>query len=307
MELRQLECFVTVATEGTYAAAADRLSIAQPALWRRVQELERELGVALFERAGRRVRLTTDGQTILDQATATLATADRLGVTARDLRAAKAGVLAIACASPHLRRFLAPVLGRFRGLHPGVTISIREYGGGAVLPGRGIPEDLLDGVVDLATGVQPRTDPRFDGFRAYDVHLVVPVADDHPWRDQPTVDIAALVNQPLVLAQHGSYSRRTIEAACRRAGIEPSVAMDSPSPISIVALAAAGIGVPIVVDDAIAQPRERPWPVVTANGAPIHDEVRLMYRSGARLSGAVQAFVELARQHARQDQESTSA
>src|SRR5215218_2189699 len=118
MELRQLRYFASVSELGTYAAAADRLHVAQPALWRQVQSLERELRVPLFERVGRRVRLTSDGATLLAQAQSTLATADRLAHSADDLRTARGGVVAIACASPHIRKFLAPVLGEFHSSHP---------------------------------------------------------------------------------------------------------------------------------------------------------------------------------------------
>jgi DNA-binding transcriptional LysR family regulator len=108
MELRQLEYFVEVARKGTYVAAAASLSVAQPALWRQVKELERELGTPLFERVGRRVRLTRDGARLADQAAGILAAAGRLRDDAEALRAGRAGAVAIACAAPQLREFLAP-------------------------------------------------------------------------------------------------------------------------------------------------------------------------------------------------------
>src|SRR5690242_19312935 len=77
MELRQLEYFVEVARKGTYLAASASLSVAQPALWRQVKELERELGVPLFERVGRRVRLTRNGEALADQAATVLAASGR--------------------------------------------------------------------------------------------------------------------------------------------------------------------------------------------------------------------------------------
>src|SRR5436190_10425002 len=259
MELRQLRYFVAVAREGTYVAAAAALSVAQPALWRQVRDLERTLGVPLFERVGRRVRLTADGQILLEQITSALATIDRVDATASDLRSSRTGVVAIACASPHLRRFLAPVIGSFRRSHPGVAIKVREYGGGSA-PGRGIPNDLLDGLVDLATGVTPTDDPRFDGLPIYEVRLVLAVPDDHPWRDAPSIEVARLRDLPLVLSQRGAYSRRALEAACLRAGFEPVVAFDSASPTSVVALGEAMLGVPITIDDALPIPTTRPWP-----------------------------------------------
>ena len=306
MELRQLRYFEAVARHGTYVAAATSLSVAQPALWRQVHDLEVELGVALFEKVGRRVRLTTDGQTVLEQATDALATIDRLDATAADLRSARAGTVAIACASPHLRRFLAPVLGTFRQSHPDVAIRIREYGGGPG-PGRGIREDLMSGIVDVATGTPPGPDPGFDGFPVYEVRLIAPLPDDHPLRAAEAIDVEDLRDRPLVLSQVGSFSRGALEAACRRAGFEPHVAFDSAIPTSTMALGAAGLGLPIFVDDAVPPPAGLPWPVITESGRPIGATVSLVWRAGATLSPAVRAFVDVARAAVDQRQVSTSA
>src|SRR5436309_2748807 len=105
MELRQLEYFVRVAEAGTYLAAARAVGIAQPALWRHVKELERELGTQLFERAGRNVRLTGQGQVLLEESRGALSAASRVARAADDLRSGRSGTLAIACAAPHLRAF----------------------------------------------------------------------------------------------------------------------------------------------------------------------------------------------------------
>jgi DNA-binding transcriptional LysR family regulator len=306
MELRQLRYFTAVARHGTYVAAAASLSVAQPALWRQVHDLERELGVNLFEKVGRRVRLTIDGQTVLEQAVDVLATIDRLEATAADLRSARAGIVAIACAGPHLRRFLAPALGIFRRSHPAVVTRIREYGGGPG-PGRGIREDLVGGIVDLATGIPPGDETMFEGFPVYEVRLIAAVSDGHPLRHTASIDIERLRDQPLVLSQPGSYSRGALEAACRRAGFEPLVAFDSASPTSVMALGAAGLGLPVFVDDALPSPAGEPWPVITERGRPIGATVRLLWRADGTLSPAVRAFIDVARASVDQRQVSTSA
>ena len=307
MELRQLRYFAAVAGEGTYVAAAARMSVAQPALWRQVRDLERELGVLLFERVGRRVRLTRDAEGLLRQVVAALAAVDRVDAAAADLRSGRRGVIAIACASPHLRRFLAPAIGLFRASHPGVVFEIREYGGGGAAAGRGIPEDLLDGLVDIATGIAPDDDARFEGFPIYDVRVVVAVPDDHAWRDATAVDVATLSDVDLVTSQPGSYSRRALGAACRRAGFDPHVVIDSPSPTSVLALGAAGLGIPITIDDALPQPNGRPWPILVQDGRPVGDTVKLMWRAGTSPSPVVSAFLDVARELVGQPHDATSA
>jgi DNA-binding transcriptional LysR family regulator len=293
MELRQLTYLVEVATAGTYAAAADALSVAQPALWRQVKELERELGTPLFEKVGRRVRLTRDGRELVDQAQAVIAGAGRMRHLAADLRAGKAGVVAIACPAPVLRAFLAPVIAALRAARPGVRVDVREYVGGPG-PGRGIGEDLFDGIVDLASGMAAGQ-PGVDGITLYESGLVIPVADDHPWRDTAVIDIERLRDVPLVTAQRGSYSRGAIEAAAERAGFTPTIGFDSPNPLSIVALGRAGLGIPILVEDAVPTPEDRPWPQLADGGRPMRQPVSLVWRATAPRSAAVDAFIDLAR------------
>jgi DNA-binding transcriptional LysR family regulator len=296
MELRQLEYFVEVARKGTYLAAAASLSVAQPALWRQVKELERELGTPLFERVGRRVRLTRDGARLADQAAGILAAAGRLREDAEALRAGRAGAVAIACAAPQLREFLAPVIAALRSAHPDIDVQVREYGGGGPGPGPGILSDLLDGTVDLATVGTGH--PGLETMPIYELRLVVAVPDDHPWRDVATVDIKELRDRPLVIAQPGSYSRGAIEAACARAGFDAVIGFDSPNPLSILALGEAGLGIPILVEDAMPRPPRGRWPVLVEGRRPLGGTMHLGWRAGAPQSAAVTAFVELARAEA---------
>jgi DNA-binding transcriptional LysR family regulator len=294
MDLRQLYGFTAVAREGSYAAAASSLALSQPAVWRQVKDLEQELQLRLFEKQGRRVRLTTDGRRLLDLATAVLDTVERFTSTAADLRSIRAGVVAVACASTHLERFLAHAIGVFREAHPGVAFVIREYGGGAA-PGRGIREDLLDGVVDVATLVGPHDDPDVEGFPVYDVQLVLAVPDDHPWRRLDTIEVSHLRGKPLIVGLPSAYSRRSIEAACSRSGFEATIAFVVASPVSQVALGRAGLGLPVTVDDSTRAFGDTAWPKIVEHGIPLRDTVRLVWRSGAALSPSARAFIDIVR------------
>jgi DNA-binding transcriptional LysR family regulator len=291
MELRQLRYFAAVASDGTYLAAAASLHVAQPALWRQVHDLEVELGTRLFERVGRRVRLTREGMQLRDLAVVAIEAADRVVTAAADLRSVQGGTLVIACAAPHLRQALAPVIARFRIAHPDVHIEVREYPGGPG-PGRGLREDLLAGIADLATGA-PEDDDRFESILLYRSRVVVAVADDHPWRQDAVIDAGRLRGVPLVVALPGSYSRSALDAATAHAGFEPTIAFASPNPVSILAVGRTGLGLPILVEDALDHPVAPPWPALGQGGVPIAHEIRLGWRANAGLTAAAAAFVEL--------------
>jgi DNA-binding transcriptional LysR family regulator len=157
--------------------------------------------------------------------------------------------------------------------------------------------DLVDGTVDVATGVGPG-EAGIESFPIYDVRLLVAVPDEHPWRDDPFVEVGRLRGQPLVVAQAGSFSRRALVDACARAGFEPTIGFDSPNPLSILALGEAGLGFPVLLDGAAPAPVERPWPALAEGGRAIRYTMRLGWRAGATPSAAVSAFIELARAEA---------
>src|SRR6266404_5314928 len=124
MELRQLEYFSVVAVPLTNTAAAARLHVAQPALWKQVNDLERELGVSLFERIGRRVRITSAGRQLLERVDQILAAARGLSGVAGDLRAGRTGRIRIGCLAPHIVAFLARAVAGFRATHPSVNVEL---------------------------------------------------------------------------------------------------------------------------------------------------------------------------------------
>jgi DNA-binding transcriptional LysR family regulator len=292
MELRALRSFVTVAEAGTYLAAAEQLHNAQPALWRQVHELEAELQVKLFERVGRRVRPTSAGEQLRPMAIAALEAAGRVVAAAEDLRSLRAGTLVLACAAPHLREFLGQVIADFRSAHPDVRVDVREYPGGPG-PGRGMREDLLDGLADLATGV-PADDARFESVLLYRSRIVLAVDDGHPWRREAVIDASRLRDVPLVTALQGSFSRSALEAAAGRAGFAPTIAFESPNPVSIMAVGRAGLGIPVLPEDALDHPVNPPWPELGSGGRPVEHDIRLGWRATGERSAAATAFVELA-------------
>ena len=99
MDLRHARTFVTVADLGTVSKAAARLHIAQPALSRQIRDLEQELGLKLFDRVGRRLVLTGEGEQLLGDCRGLLNCASSIGERAQQLRRGDAGILKVA-ASP---------------------------------------------------------------------------------------------------------------------------------------------------------------------------------------------------------------
>jgi DNA-binding transcriptional LysR family regulator len=124
--IRHLECFVAVAEESHFGRAAARLGIAQPPLSQRIQRLERELGVRLFERTSRQVTITKAGTLLLPEARALLDRAESLRTAARRIRDGDSGLLRAALTPDISGETVAAVLSGFRRRHAGVELELHE-------------------------------------------------------------------------------------------------------------------------------------------------------------------------------------
>ena len=126
MEIRQLRYLIAVAEEQSFVAAAARLSLAQPALSRQIRDLEKALGVTLFDRTSRRVALSRAGQAVLGQARRALTESDRAIRLARLAAHGDWGELAIAVL-PAVALALLPAITRaYRDTHPAIGVTITE-------------------------------------------------------------------------------------------------------------------------------------------------------------------------------------
>src|SRR5215470_13554404 len=129
MNLRHLRAFVSIADAGGFARAANRMNLSQPALSRQIHALETELGVPLFDRIGRRVQLTSEGEDLLRRSRHLLAEADSLGERARSLKAGQTGILRVGATPQVIENLLADFLPHYRRRHPGIEVDLVEDGG----------------------------------------------------------------------------------------------------------------------------------------------------------------------------------
>lgn len=238
MNLRSLRLFVATAETGGVGRASERLHLSQPAASRQLQALESELGVALFERNGRRLRLTVEGEDLLRHARQALAGADSISDRARALKRGDTGTLKVA-ATPHvITSLLASFLRRFCARYPSVEVQLVE-GGAASQPAR-----LDNGEVHIA--IMPVGEERFDGRLLYPVHALAVMSEKHRFVRRATLDVAELSDQPLLVLRAEFGSHAWFYAASEIAHFKPRVRLESAAPETLVELAAAGYGIAIV-------------------------------------------------------------
>ncbi|MFC8259346.1 LysR family transcriptional regulator [Streptomyces sp. NPDC057291] len=244
MELRHLSAFIAVAEELHFGRAAKRLQMAQPPLSQQIRQLEKELGVQLFERNTRSVRLTSAGESFLQPVRTVL---DDLDTAVRAARAAGRGeygrvTIGFAGASSHET---LPLLTRaVRAAHPALELVMKgQTYADVALAG------VADGSLDLGFVRLPVTRPGVQ-YRVIDEEeLVCALPSDHPLARLERVPIEVLAQEPFVSfpANTGSTVRDATVGACEAAGFNPRVVQEAPDSYTILALVAAGVGVTLTV------------------------------------------------------------
>ena len=238
MDLHQLRTFVAIADAGGVARAAARLNLSQPAASRQIQALEADLGLPLFDRIGRRVRLTSAGEDLLRRARRLVSEADAVRERARALTAGHAGIVTIGATPPMIEVVLAGFLPGYQRRHPGIEVRVVEDGGA------GLITRLERGEVQVA--YVPAGDDRFCGRLLYPIHVVAVVPERHPLHRHRCLEIADLASEPLLLLRRSFGSRAWFDAACAAADIRPNVLLESSAHNALIGLAAAGYGIGVL-------------------------------------------------------------
>jgi DNA-binding transcriptional LysR family regulator len=238
MDLHQLRTFIAVADSGGVARAAQRLNVSQPAASRQIQALEADLGMLLFDRIGRRLRLTSEAEDLVPRARKLLAEAQSLRERARALQAGETGQIRIGATPPMIEWVLAGFLAKYRRCQPQIDISVVEDGGA------GLSARLARGEVHLA--YVPVGDARFSGRLLYPIHVMAVLPQAHPLSRGRCLDIAKLAGEPLLLLNRSFASRQWFDAACDAANVALNVRLESGAPNAVLGLAEAGYGIAIL-------------------------------------------------------------
>jgi DNA-binding transcriptional LysR family regulator len=213
VELRQLRCFVAVAEELNFTAAAGKLFMTQQALSRVIKQLERDVGVPLFRRTTRTVELTDAGAAMLAPARRAIAAGVHATTSARRAHTGTRRTLRVDLSSASLET-PATLLRRFRDEHPEIAVHQHEVG-----PEHG-RRMLLDGRLDLLLGLVTRgpAELRREIVRREPVRIGL--AEDHPLATRTAVPVAALAEEEFLLpaAETEPEWVDLITDACQQAG-----------------------------------------------------------------------------------------
>lgn len=244
MELRHLRHFVAVAEELHFGRAAERLRVAQPAVSAQVRRLEGELGVRLFERSSRGVRLTGAGRAFLEDARASLNHSERAVLKARKAASGEEGRVRVGMVGSAAHGVLTGVVGPFYGRFPGVSLVPHEMNTAPQIEALG--EGRLDVGFLRAPPDNDLGDLETETFAEEPMVAVLPAG--HPLAGSRRVKLDELSAEPFVVpdrAREPGLGRQLQEARERR-GFAPEVVAESSELWVTLGLVAAGVGVTLL-------------------------------------------------------------
>ncbi|WP_068300745.1 LysR family transcriptional regulator [Pararhodobacter sp. CCB-MM2] len=243
MDIAQLRCFLAVAEAMHFGRAAQSLDMLPASLGRQIRSLEDRLEVKLFLRTTRSVSLTEAGSAILEDARALVAQSDRLEEKLRGIRKTEMPVLRVGAIDSAAAGLMPQLLQHLRAEHPDIEVQLIEQKTIHLLP------KVLSGSIDVAFCRPPDVrDPRIAFRTLFFESAVVALPTDHPLAGRAELDIADLVDAPLIVPDRRSrpHSHDLTIKLFTEAGLTARVAQVAEEKHTIVNLVATGTGLAIV-------------------------------------------------------------
>ena len=244
MELRHLRYFIAVAEEQNVTRAAERLHLSQPPLSRQVRDLEEELGVELFHRAGKSVRLTEAGRFFLTKARAIVCDAETAAQQLREQFGAAARTVRLGFIGPVLDDVVVPAVREFRQRHPKTKVSLFD------LPPRAQLDRLKTHELDAAIlgNLEDADRTLYQVQQLWRGRMTLVLPELHPLAARKSVKLSLLSGEDWVSLSDSFFPGRRafLNAVCRKAGFEPRIRAELDSLPLMLAAVAAGEGVGIM-------------------------------------------------------------
>jgi len=287
MELRQLRYFLGVADTIHFRRAALALHVSQPTLSQQIQQLEKELGTILFDRIGKRVRLTVAGEIFRTYAQRVLHELDEAQVALLELDGLKRGKLYVGAVQTLNTYLIPPIIARFTTSHPGVFLSVEE------LTASQIEQELWLGRLNLGISfVSPATD-EIASEPLFEEELVLIASSRHRLAKRKVVKMKELDAESLVLLPTAFYPRQLFDEKAKEIGIRPRVAVEMNSIEGILGAIRSSGGVTVLPALALTKKETGLRAIALTEPTP-RRTVGLLWRRGCYRCNATNAFVEYA-------------
>lgn len=291
--LPQLRLLEASARLGSFTRAAQELHLSQPAASMQIKKLSDTLGVPLFEQVGKRIFLTDAGERVHASCRELFGVLQALDDSLASLRTLQSGRLRLAVSTTGMC-FAPRLLAAFVDRHPSIEASVQAYNRGTLV------ERMARNTDDLYLFADR---PDMDDVVVQELlpnPLVVLARDDHPLAGMPCIAFAQFAQEPLLVREDGSGTRRIAMRLFQEHGLKPRIRLELGTNEAIKEAILAGLGVAVMSRYTFGlDPESARYRCLNVEGFPIDNHWYFAYPGGKQLAPAARAFLDHARAHAK--------
>ena len=287
MNLQHLRYFLAVARTGGFTQAARLMNVTQPTVSSAVLELEKSMGVQLFNRDNRHVALTTEGRLLLSYA---VQVEDLLEEASERLQRSDlepGGGFQFGAVDAAVIYLLPEILKEYMRRYPGVVLKTQ------VASSRYLIDDLLMQRSEFALIHLPYIHPKIDAVPIYRDDMPLVVGPEHRFARGQSVALVEVVEEPLILFHADSVSRKVVDEKLAEAGLTPGAVMELHSPEAMRKLVETGVGISflprLTIRESLASGALK---TVEVRGVAFEREIGVAWRRGRYFGRAVRLLLE---------------
>ena len=285
-DFNQLIAFVAVAELESFKLAAEKVFISPPALSRRIEKLETSLGVRLFNRTTREVRLTPIGKSFYEKVKGALDELELTALNIKDIADTYVSHITIACIPSVIDRFLIEPLNLLLKNYPKMKIRILDGSELSVI------DQVQNGKADFGITFLSSNTPGLSFTPLFADQFVAVVPASHPYANKKKLAWKELLDQRLITVSQASGNRQMLNTHFTKEGIFPAICIEVNRPSSIPNLVNEGLGIAIIPGlsfTAKNHPNLKAIPIEHTN---LKREIGVIYQHGANLSPAAKFTVD---------------
>jgi DNA-binding transcriptional LysR family regulator len=286
LNLNQLRAFYQTAKHLSFTAAAKALCITQPAVTAQVKLFEEYLDLKLFKKKGGKLFLTEEGNILYEYALKIFEHEKEMEAAVQEMKKLDRGILRLGTARTYARYFVPLLISRFREAHPGITIHLDE----------GSSSDMTRRLMDLKNEIaivaktEETPDVRFVPFSQEELVLIV--TPDHYLAQKQAISLEELKEEPIIMKETGSGTRRMVEGLFVEHKLTPKILMETSDAEMIKLLVQHGEGISFLVREAVARElKEGRLATVPIGGTRVYLDISIAYLKNQPLSPPAKAFL----------------
>ena len=288
INLNHLRIFYFVAKNLSFTKAAQDLCITQPAVTAQIRAFESQLNMKLFKRKGRNVFLTSESDILYEYATKIFKNEQEIEKAIEDIKKLNRGILHLGAAKTYARYFMPFLMSSFLKAYPNIRINLSEGSSQEMI------HSLFNFKNEIAIIAQTEENPEICFMPFSREEVVVILSPNHRLARKKTLLFAELSDEPVIMKEMGSGTRKLVNELFDQHGMSPKILMETNNAEFIKQLAQRGDGISFLLRQAVdVELKEKKLASVAVKDTPMFIDVNIAFMRHQPLSSPAEAFLEL--------------